>query len=236
MSWTGKEPSSFWPEWLADDLAGVAVWSVGYEAWSMGWRGRAMPMQDRAVNLMAQLQNRGIGRRPLCFVTHSMGGLLAKEILLHAAEGYTEYAEFATAAKGVVFLGTPHTGSSLSAVVNALGVVYRATAAVKDLRRNSAHLRQLNDRYRDWAATSGIRNLVFFESYPTKGVQVVDAASANPGLAGIRPIPVDADHVGICKPIDRDALVYGRVKRFIAEILGPLVDQGPPPEAVETTP
>ena len=220
----GKEASSFWPAWLAEDFDGVAVWSVGYEAWSSGWRGRAMPMQDRAVNLMAQLQNRGIGQRPLCFVTHSMGGLLAKEILLHAAEGRTDYAAFATAARGVVFLGTPNTGSGVIRVVDSLGIVYRATEAVKDLQRNSAHLRHLNDRYRDWACESGIGNLVFFEAYPTKGVRVVDETSAKPGLPRVRPIPVDADHIGICKVADRDSLVYGQVKRFITGIISTHVD------------
>ncbi|MFE1909235.1 hypothetical protein ACFW96_37025, partial [Streptomyces gardneri] len=236
-TWTGKgEGAPFWPAWLAEDLEGVAVWSVGYEAWSSGWRGRAIPMQDRAVNLMAQLQNLGIGQRPLCFVTHSMGGLLAKEILLHAAEGRTDYAVFATAARGVVFLGTPHTGSGVPAAVEALKVVYRATRAVKDLRRNSAHLRQLNDRYRDWAGESGIANLVFFEAYPIKGVRVVDEASANPGLPHIRPIPVDADHIGICKVTDRRDLVYGQVKRFLADILSARVDRDPPPASMGDPP
>lgn len=230
-TWTGKGRSPFWPDWLVEDLANVAVWSVGYEAWSSGWRGRAMPMQDRAINLMAELQNRGIGKRPLCFVTHSMGGLLAKEILLHAAEGHTAYATFATAARGVVFLGTPHTGSGLTKVVEALGLVYRATRAIEDLKRNSAHLRHLNDRYRDWAYESGIRSLVFFETYPTRRVQVVDQASANPGLPGVRPIPVDADHISICKPTDRDSLVYGQVRRFIADLLSTLVDHNPEPDS-----
>lgn len=227
-TWTCRDSSSFWPAWLAEDLDGVAVWSVGYEAWSSGWRGRAMPMQDRAVNLMAQLQNRGIGQRPLCFVTHSMGGLLAKEILLHAAEGRTEFAVFATNTRGVVFLATPHTGSGLTKFVDALKVVYRATAAVKDLRRSSAHLRQLNDRYRDWVAETGIRNLVFFEAYPTKGVRVVDEVSANPGLPRVLSIPVDSDHINICKPADRDSLVYGQVKRFLTDLLYAVVDDPAP--------
>ncbi|MFD5096572.1 FxSxx-COOH system tetratricopeptide repeat protein [Amycolatopsis thailandensis] len=230
-TWAGGSPSSFWPEWLAEDFDRLAVWSVGYEAWSTGWRGRAMPMQDRAINLMARLQNHGIGERPLCFVTHSMGGLLAKEILLHAAEGRAGFAEFAKATRGVVFLGTPHTGSGLAAVVKALGLVYRSTAAVKDLKRNSAHLRHLNDRYRDWADESGIRNLVFFEAYPTRGVRVVDEGSANPGLPRVRPISVDADHVGICKPADRDSLVYGQVSRFIADILSETEISPPRPAA-----
>jgi hypothetical protein len=221
-SWRRKDPSSFWPLWLADDVPGVAVWSVGYDGWSSNWRGRAMPMQDRAINLLAQLQNYGIGERPLCFVTHSMGGLLVKEMLLHAAEGHTDFASFATATKGVVFLGTPHTGSGLTRFVDALGILYRGSRAVEDLKRNSAHLRHLNDRYRDWVNDAGIRNLVFFETHPTKGVWVVDAASANPGLPGIRPIPVDSNHVDICKPANRSSVVYGQVKRFIAGIQHPV--------------
>jgi len=216
-SWT-VSGSSFWPLWLAEDVAEVAVWSVGYAAWSSGWRGQVMPIQDRAINVLAQLQNNGIGDRPLCFVTHSMGGLLVKEMLLHAAEGRTEFAHFATATKGVVFLGTPHTGAGLAKVINALGVVYRGTSAVGDLKRNSAHLRQLNDRYRNWVDVVGIRNLVFFETLPTKGVHVVDEGSANPGLARVKPIPVDANHIDICKPADRTSVVYGQVRRFIAEI------------------
>ncbi|WP_409182830.1 tetratricopeptide repeat protein [Amycolatopsis sp. VS8301801F10] len=218
-SWRRGGDGTFWPRWLAADLAGVAVWTVGYDAWSSGWRGRSMPVPDRAVNLMAQLQNAGLGERPLCFVTHSMGGLLVKEILLHAAESRTDFACFAKAAKGVVFLGTPHTGSGLTRAVDALGVLYRGTPAVDDLRRNSAYLRQLNDRYRDWADETGIANLVFFETRLTRRVRVVDEASANPGLPRVRPIPVDADHVGICKPADRDSLVYGQVKRFVLGLL-----------------
>jgi hypothetical protein len=221
-SWRGKETSSFWPLWLAEDIEGIAVWSVGYDAWSSKWRGRAMPLQDRAINLLAQLQSHGIGERPLCFVTHSMGGLLVKEMMLHAAEGRDHFAPFAIVAKGVVFLGTPHTGSDLARFVDALGAVYRGTCAVEDLKRNSAHLRHLNDRYRDWVvADTSLRNLVFFETHQTRGVRVVDEASSNPGLPGVRPIPVDSDHIDICKPAGRGSVVYGQVKRFIAGIQSP---------------
>lgn len=220
-TWCGKDPSSFWPLWLAEDIEDVAVWSVRYDAWSSRWRGRAMPMEDRAINLLALLQNQGIGERSLCFVAHSMGGLLVKEMLLHAAEGRTDFASFATFTKGVVFLGTPHTGSGLTKVIDALGVVYRGTPAVEDLKRNSAHLRRLNDRYRDWVDEARIRHLVFFETRPTKGVWVVDQGSANPGLPRVRPIPVDAHHIDISKPSDRNSVVYGQVKRFITGIRNP---------------
>jgi pimeloyl-ACP methyl ester carboxylesterase len=74
-TWDAGE--AFWPGWLGEDVLGIAVWSVGYAASPSGWLGRAMPIQDRAVNVLARLRNEGIGDRPLIFVTHSMGGLLA---------------------------------------------------------------------------------------------------------------------------------------------------------------
>jgi pimeloyl-ACP methyl ester carboxylesterase len=184
-TWSRKEKESFWPKWLAEEFVDVAVWTVDHDAWSSGWRGRSMPMQDRAVNLMTQLQNHGIGERPLCFVTHSMGGLLAKEILLHAADARTEFAVFAAETKGVVFLATPHTGAGLTKAVEALGVLYRGTPAISDLEHNQPYLRHLNDRYRNWVDEVKVQNLVFFETHRTSGMRVVDETSANPGLAGV---------------------------------------------------
>jgi hypothetical protein len=183
-------------------------------------------MEDRTVNVLASLQVKGIGERPLVFVTHSMGGLIVKEALLHAAYGGTEFSSFASATKGVVFLGTPHNGSGLIRAVSALGKVYRGTPAVSDLRRNSAHLRQLSTRYQNCVhdSVTGIRHEVFFETKPTKGMQVVDAGSANPSLPKVQPVAVDANHVDICKPANRDSLVYGRIRNFVADIAAQAAD------------
>lgn len=222
-TWGRDLPDSFWPSWLAQDLSRVAIWSVGYDAWSSRWRGRAMAISDRATNLLAQLQNSGIGKRPLCFVTHSMGGLLVKEMLVQAAENTNNYASVAKFTKGVVFLSTPHSGSGLTKAVEAISYLYRNTPAVADLKQNSAPLRRLGDRYRDWSGEVGLKNLVLFETHSTKGVRVVDETSANPGLAGVHPIAVDSDHIDICKPVDRDSIVYGQVKLFIDGILDAVV-------------
>lgn len=216
MSWTAGAPELFWPQWLGEDVPRAAIWTVGYDAWSSGWRGQSMSLPDRAINLLALLQTHMIGERPLYFVAHSMGGLLAKEMLLHASERRDDFAVFADAIQGVAYLATPHTGSGVVKVVDRLGRLYRGTAAVEDLRRNAPHLRQLNDRYRDWVADAGIRHLVFFETRDTAGVRVVDETSANPGIAGVRPIGVDADHTAICKLVSRRELVYGQVRRFVA--------------------
>jgi triacylglycerol esterase/lipase EstA (alpha/beta hydrolase family) len=58
---------------------------------------------------------------------HSMGGLLVKEILLHAPEGQSN---FRAATSGVVFLATPHTGSG---VVRAVEEFYIAEPSLSTI-------------------------------------------------------------------------------------------------------
>ncbi len=214
-TWGNEE--AFWPEWLGQDVPAVAVWSVGYGASPSGWLGRAMPIQDRAVNVLAALQNVGVGERPLVFVTHSMGGLVVKQMLRHADSSPT-YASFVAVARGVAFLATPQTGADMAKVLTSLKRVLRTTAAGKDLARNAAHLRDLNVWYRNWVFKTGILNLVFFEANKTLGVHVVDAGSADPGLHGADPIAIDANHFTIAKPASRGAVVYGQVQRFLTRI------------------
>jgi hypothetical protein len=45
-----KDESSFWPAWLAQDIEGLSVYSVGYDAPVSGWNGSAMELTDRAAN------------------------------------------------------------------------------------------------------------------------------------------------------------------------------------------
>ncbi|MEU4164986.1 hypothetical protein [Actinoplanes sp. NPDC026670] len=223
----GSKEKPFWPAWLAEELEDVAVWAVHYDAWKVRYRGHSMPIKDRAMNIAALLGTEDIGERPLCFVAHSMGGLLVKEILMHSARGSTEFRTFATTTVGVVFLATPHDGSSLATALDAFRRLGRTTPAVEDLRRESSALLALGNEYRDWAVQAGIEHQVYFERRPTKGVFVVQPSSGNPGLPGVPPIGIDANHSGICKPQHRKELVYARVKKFVGSLVAQVTR--PPP-------
>src|SRR5580765_3900288 len=72
--------------WLGADLADVGVWSLGYEAASLAWKGSAMPLIDRATNILDLLTSHGIGARPIVFIAHSLGALLAKQLLRQARD------------------------------------------------------------------------------------------------------------------------------------------------------
>src|ERR1700730_9275401 len=54
----GAEGSAFWPEWLARDIPGLAVWTLAYDAPPTNWLGTAMPIQDRAKNVLEWLPGR----------------------------------------------------------------------------------------------------------------------------------------------------------------------------------
>ncbi len=86
-TWHPKDaPAKFWPKWLGGDFPTVGIWSLGYKASSIGWKGTSMPLSDRAINVLAMLEASGVGERPVIFVTHSLGGLLVKQMLRHARD------------------------------------------------------------------------------------------------------------------------------------------------------
>jgi pimeloyl-ACP methyl ester carboxylesterase len=215
--------SSGWPGWLGwlgEDIPEITIWTVDYEGAPSKWwrRSSALPIVDRATNLSAVLENSGIGQRPVCFVVHSMGGLVLKEMLLDSNETPLKL-NLARATRAVVFLSTPHSGSHLATFADRFRKVYRGSPAIVDLRRDNAHLRKSSNRYRDWAASSPVQHLVFFETALVNGFLVVDQSSSDPGLTGVRPIPVDANHTEICKLDSRENVVYGQIRNLIRATL-----------------
>jgi hypothetical protein len=119
----------------------------------------------------------------------------------------------------VIFLGTPNLGSHLTNWADRFRTLLRPSEATQGLVANDAYLRDLNMWYRDHSADVGIKSVVFFETRPTNGVMVVEAMSADPGLSGARPVPIDADHVSISKPSSRDTTLYRVVRHFVDEVL-----------------
>ena len=220
-TWQNSDTTdTFWPGWLGEELPEVAVWSLGFEAASSKWNGTTMAVVDRATNLLAQLQAHGIGSRPLVFVAHSLGGLVVKQMLRASEDsGNKAWKHVSIRTAGIVFIATPHAGSSLANVVRGLRLLYRPSASVDDMCSDDPHLRDLNSWYRNNIVRLGIETLVFRETHKTHGVFIVPPGTSDPGLQGVVPIPVDADHVGICKPRSKEAEVYILTKKFIQDRL-----------------
>ena len=218
LTWQAVEsdPKTFWPAWLNELIPDVAVWSLDYDAHALNWSGASMPLADRAGNVLNLLELHIAPDRPLCFVAHSLGGLLVKQLIRRASD--TRH-PLAGQVRGVVFLGTPHAGSQKASWLSGLGRLVSASVSAVDLEAHSAQLRDLNVWYRDAAPALRIANLTYFETKTVAGLKIVDETSADPGLAGASPIAIDADHIAIAKARSRADQVFLGVVRFVRDCL-----------------
>jgi len=228
-TWQSEESGDFWPEWLCETIPNTAVHSLGYPASLFGkWANKEMNLFERAANVLEALVSRGIGERPLVFVCHSLGGILAKQIIRTAADSEDEeWKRIALSLRMVVFMATPHKGSSLASVLDTF-IPYFSSKHVKLLSDSSGILTDLNLYYRNFAnANNELKTVVFVETFKTKNAAiVVPKDSADPGVQGTQPIPVDKDHVNISKPKDKEDVVYVSLERRIRKILSKAVGTG----------
>jgi protein SERAC1 len=226
-----KTDNDSWLYWLGKDLTDLGIWTFGYKAEFSDWKGKAMPRFDQARNLFSSLQNEQLGEdKPLIFVTHSLGGLLVKEVL-RLADTYDKR-EFIDKIQGIVFLATPHNGSHLANTVGILGNILRTTVSVEELEANNPWLRDLDVWYRQKVNNPNyqIATTVYYEAWNTLGYKVVDEGSADPKLLDVMPVPVEADHITIAKPSSRNHSVYKGVKNFVQKQLKPVRSLPPAPD------
>ncbi|HDL7644317.1 TPA: hypothetical protein PXO92_000846 [Yersinia enterocolitica] len=225
-TWQSPISKEFWPNWLFDDIPGLAIWTIGYPAAKSLWhRGQAMHVTDRGRSIYELLViEEQLKTGDLIFIGHSMGGLIIKQILRVASDRSSENQiahDFITRVKKVVFLATPHSGSSLSSWGQKAGVVFKPSPATYSLGKDDPNLRDLNLFYRRLVRENNTQNLTLVEMQtslligPIKG-QIVDPSSADAGVE-TDPIPVDADHYSICKPESREKAVYKYIVNFIKE-------------------
>jgi tetratricopeptide (TPR) repeat protein/pimeloyl-ACP methyl ester carboxylesterase len=213
------DKATSWLPWLAQDIEGLAVYSVGYEAPVSSWRGSAMELSDRAANVLnLLLAQTDLETGELILVGHSLGGLVIKQLLRKGTDAATDRAEafsFIDRVRKVAFLATPHAGADLAGWGDRLRVLIRPSAATRSLLRNDSHLRDLNLWYRRWARERKIDHLILFETKTTQMFgMIVKPDSSDPGLA-TDPIPIDSDHITIVKPANRENEIYKLFKGFI---------------------
>ena len=224
-TWTsprsGEPIGDFWPKWICEDIPGINVYTLGYPATLFEkWVMREMALYERAKATLEYLASFDFGNRPIGFVTHSLGGLLAKQIIRTGSESSNKrWRRIAESARLVVFLATPHTGSGAASVLT-YALPRLSSKHVNLLRSGDSELDQLNAAYRRLAPKLGITTAAFYEMHRTKKFAiVVDKMSADPGVPDTELIPVDADHSNICKPANRAELVYTSVRRNVTDLV-----------------
>ncbi|KAJ6320846.1 hypothetical protein OIU76_006216 [Salix suchowensis] len=120
---------TFWPgEWLSADLPRARLFTLKYKTNLTQWSGASLPLQEVSSKMLEQLVDAGIGNRPVVFVTHSMGGLLVKQMLYRAKSENIHNLVNNTA--GLVFYSCPHFGSKLADMPWRMGLVLRPAPTV----------------------------------------------------------------------------------------------------------
>lgn len=237
----------FWPELLAKNHTEARVWSYGHNAPLFNLSdesGAKKELQDTSTQLLAALNDKGLGTKvPLVFVAHSLGGLIVKAALRQDQHSKIGRPDHRYGTRAVVFIATPHSGSSLANFSAVFPKVVRATVSlvttllgwlpilgppieaflqrsklVAQLERDAAPLRELAIWYRAWAQQYDVMTKAYFETRHYRRVMVVEPSSADPGVSGCAPVPVDkADHVTIAKVTETSDPVYRGVDYVVSK-------------------
>ena len=120
-TWAAGEDRN-WLDMLARAMPRARVWSVEYPATAVHWRSFVAQLQQGtealANRVLRSLGDQQIARPagpPCVWVCHSLGGILAKRMLLAcASEDPPSPAIDHRKIAGLMFLGTPHRGSDLA--------------------------------------------------------------------------------------------------------------------------
>ena len=112
-----------------------------------------MPLTDRAENVLLQLKLEGIGTRPLVFMTHSMGGLLVKQLLRTASDSPDpKWRAVLEQTRGVCFIATPHIGSDLAKWGTYFRTLLGTNVSMDELRPHEPLLRNLKQWYSNFVS------------------------------------------------------------------------------------
>jgi pimeloyl-ACP methyl ester carboxylesterase len=210
---------------LSDDELNGADKKASYEALIFSYKTTLVRYSSNitevAVQLRAELEKRKAleSCEQIYFVTHSMGGLVTKRMLLSLAnEGETDRL---ARIRGLFFIGTPTYGSKLGSVAKWLS--FNPQFQNMEPMDINTYLQTLDHDWQDFLRKRTAEGRKFplsfcaYEATPTFWPWVVDRVSAAPNCDST-PLSIDKDHIGIVKPESRNTEPYPMVKKHILEL------------------
>ncbi|UCF94150.1 MAG: alpha/beta fold hydrolase [Desulfobacterales bacterium] len=209
------------PRMLARELPYVCAWSLHYEYSIYRRKAHTLPLAEQATSSIRELVMQKIGRKPVVFVAHSVGGILVKHVLRLAQRSPDPaWRNVLHATVGVVFLATPHFGFPLTPRIKTLSrwlpTLRKVLLAELD---DLSELDDLNRSFGRMVAERAIEVDVYYEGRRTRRTLwwgfLVSKASADPQIPTVIPTVVNANHDKICKPTSENAHIYRSVREFV---------------------
>ncbi|QBZ62364.1 hypothetical protein PoMZ_11244 [Pyricularia oryzae] len=243
-TWTARTNGVYWPAdllpvSLKKQHANILVYGYNADVYSTRNDRSASDnfIHVHAQTLIATLTNyrksEETTQNPIIWVAHSLGGILVKRALLYSNDvrntAHAALRSIYVSTYGIIFLGTPHTGSD---VAQWAGVLQHMSDAVvpkrffesesvllKTLKRDNETLQNINSHFLDVYQRFKIH--MAHENHKTdiKGhkVIIVDANSASPQLPGVIYYGIEATHSGMAKFDSDSAPGYRMVSTTLRE-------------------
>ncbi|TRX94521.1 hypothetical protein FHL15_004676 [Xylaria flabelliformis] len=218
-TWTAKNASEPWPKTLlASKLPTARILTFGYDAYVADWK--TVVSQNRIGNHSSNLLNSLAHYREE-----------KEDTALCKARERTDshFKSILRSVRGVVFLGTPHHGSSLAIWAERLsvyiGVVKQTNNKILEvLRKDSEVLARIQDGFhtmiqaRNAERLESIKISCFYEELPLEVVVPQDSAI----IPGYNSIGIHSNHMDMCRFGTADdpgfKSIYGELRRWSREM------------------
>ncbi|MCJ1395121.1 hypothetical protein MMC18_008002 [Xylographa bjoerkii] len=172
--------------------------------------------------------SKGVEKRPLIFVAHSLGGIVVKDAVNTARAERSHLSPIFPATFGICFLGTPHRGSSKAALAETLSRITQVWGntpnlqILQALQDDAETLDRIQTTFKRNRLDHEIKIRTFHEGLDYKGIKIVDRFSSTMDLPDEIPTDIPANHVDMTKFNSSTDVDYLRVSnaliRWLTEI------------------
>uniref|UniRef100_A0A0K0E9U5 DUF676 domain-containing protein n=1 Tax=Strongyloides stercoralis TaxID=6248 RepID=A0A0K0E9U5_STRER len=200
-----------WPaEWLFPEInipiRGIAT---DYLSSVLFEKERKNTVLSLAKNLEKQLSEAGIGKRPVIFISHSLGGILLKKILL-------DNPNIRKNTLSILFIAVPHRGSTFSKI---FGNLPKFSNEVKFLKPDSEGILKIHKEFLNISEEIPIF-MSLTENNKHDIIKIYHMVSPESAYFEKGSFyHIDSNHIDVTKPKNKDDLVYILIKKFITDSL-----------------
>ncbi len=221
-------------DWLPVDFPDIRVLGLNYESALSLWTATICPCEknrgklvERSREFLEKLAQAKIGEnRPVIWVGHSMGGLLIKYIFNQAMESEDpNVRRIGENTQGVMFLGTPHKGSSIAKLSQQTSAILWPTIEVQDLEENSKELLKMNEEFLEnlKKLKTKVKIVSIAEGDTTKIQQIymkLHIVTLDSAFLGVGDFFVSSEnHLNLSKPVSRNSFIYTTIVKMLNKIL-----------------
>jgi hypothetical protein len=182
-TWTHSN-GTFTPELVRAQFPSARIISYGYDANLVGlWRnasGEGLRGHGKLLAYAISNSRPNVTKRPLFFIAHSLGGLVTEQALLVSLEpNEPRLQSIVPCTNGIVFMGTPHSGSSLAlwgyTLARLLDRFWRTNKELLSLlKQRSEVLKAVEEVFQRQLTVDGaLKHVKIFCFYETVAVDVV---------------------------------------------------------------